>query len=136
MGDFACTYGRSKVALCPPAVSYQPFYFFSRYPMEVTSLWNLKNLLTPVSWFVYFLTIVSVILCLKLCCYVGRKLEPLDTAKQLVEKNVTLYDEPGGEIWKQFLLESSVPEYKILGENYIIADDWDHYHNMAEHFVI
>ena len=70
---FGCTYGRSKVALCPPAVSYQPFYFFSRYPVETTKLWNLKNLLTPTSWFAYFVTIIIVIFSLKICCYVGRK---------------------------------------------------------------
>ena len=62
--------------------------------------------------------------------------EPLDTAKQLVEKNITLYGVAGSEIWKQFLLESSIDEYKILGENYIIADDWDHYDYMTEHDVI
>ena len=60
----------------------------------------------------------------------------MDTAKQLVEKNITLYRGPGSEIWKQFLLESSIPEYKILGENFIIADDWDHYFYMTEHDVI
>ena len=74
MFGFACTYGRSKVALCPPAVLYQPLYFFSRYPLETTKLWNLKNLLTPMSWFAYFITIISVIIYLKLSCYVGRKL--------------------------------------------------------------
>jgi len=62
--------------------------------------------------------------------------EPLDTAKQLVEKNITVYSSPGSQIWKQFLLESSIPEYNILGENYIIADDWDHYDYMTEHDVI
>ena len=62
--------------------------------------------------------------------------EPLDTAKQLVEKNITLYNVPGTEIWKQFLLESSIPEYNILGEHYIIADDWDHFVNMTEHDAI
>ena len=62
--------------------------------------------------------------------------DPLDTAKQLVEKNITLYDIPGGEIWKQFLLESSIPEYNKLGENYIIADDWDHFNYITEHYVI
>ena len=62
--------------------------------------------------------------------------DPLDTAKQLVEKNITLYRGPGSEIWKQFLLESSIPEYKILGENFIIADDWDHDFYMTEHDVI
>ena len=62
--------------------------------------------------------------------------DPLDTAKQLVKKNITLYDVPGGEIWKQFLLESSIPEYNILGENIIIPDDLDHFWNMSEHDVI
>ena len=74
MFGFACTYGRSKVALCPPAVTYQPFSFFTRYPLEISKLWNLKNLLTPTSWFVYFITITIVIICLKLSCYIGRKL--------------------------------------------------------------
>ena len=37
-------------------------------------LWNLKNLLTPGSWFMYFLTIICIILYLKLSVYVGRKL--------------------------------------------------------------
>ena len=74
MWGFGCTYARSKVALCPPAVTYQPLYFLSRYPLETSRLWNLKNLLTPVSWFAYFLTIFIVFSCLKLCCYVGRKL--------------------------------------------------------------
>ena len=74
MAGFACTYGRSKVALCPPALQYQPYYFFSRYPLKTTKLWNLKNLLTPASWFAYFITILSVIISLKLSCYVGRKL--------------------------------------------------------------
>ena len=62
--------------------------------------------------------------------------EPLDTAKQLVEKNVTLYNGPGAEMWKQFLLESSIPEYNILGETIIIADDWDHFEKIALHDVI
>ena len=62
--------------------------------------------------------------------------EPLDTAKQLVEKNITLYDGPGAEFLKQFLLESPIPEYNILGETMIIADDWDHFDNISLHDVI
>jgi len=62
--------------------------------------------------------------------------EPLDTAKQLVEKNITLYDSPGAEILKQFLLESPIKEYNILGETIIIADDWDHFDNITEHDVM
>ena len=67
--------------------------------------------------------------------------KPLDTAKQLVEKNITLYDTPGTEIWKQFLLESSIPEYNILGETFIFTDDYDnddyyHFYNISKHDVI
>ena len=62
--------------------------------------------------------------------------EPLDTAKQLVEKNITLYDIPGAEINKQFLLESSIPEYNILGETFIITDNYDHFDNISKHDVI
>ena len=62
--------------------------------------------------------------------------EPLDTAKQLVEKNITLYMIPGREIWKRFLLESSIPEYNILGETMIVADDYDQFDSIIEHDVI
>ena len=62
--------------------------------------------------------------------------EPLDTAKQLVEKNISLYGIPATEIWKQFLLESPIPDYNKLGETMIIADDWDHYDNITKHDVM
>ena len=62
--------------------------------------------------------------------------EPLDTAKQLVENNITLYDEPGTIIWKEFLLESSIPEYNKLGETFIVADDHEHFWNITEHDTI
>ena len=53
-----------------------------------------------------------------------------------MEKNITLYDIPGADIFKKFLLDSPIPEYNILGETLIIADDWDHYNNMSLHDVI
>ena len=62
--------------------------------------------------------------------------EPLDTAKQLVEKNVTLYIYPGFHFYKQLLLDSPILEYRILGENAIIADDWDHFFNITAHDVL
>ena len=69
-----CTYSIRKVAHCPPAVMYGPGYFFSRYPLEASKLFNMKNLLTPHSWFAYFITIITVIISLKLSCYVGLRL--------------------------------------------------------------
>ena len=61
-----CSY--DLVSHCPPAIIYGPEYIFSRYPLETTKLWNLKNLLTPESWFAYFITILSIIISLKLSC--------------------------------------------------------------------
>ena len=59
--------------------------------------------------------------------------EPLNNAKQLVKQNITLYNPRGFEIWKQFLLQSSLPEYNILGENMIFADDYDHFYKITKH---
>ena len=58
MAKFACRYARSKVTLCSSALAYLPYYFYTRYPLEKTRLWNLKNLLTPTSWFAYLITIL------------------------------------------------------------------------------
>ena len=71
MDNFFCI---SEVAVCPSAVTYTPNYFFSRYPFEKTKLWNLKNLLTPTSWFAYLITILVVTIFFKLFSFIGRKL--------------------------------------------------------------
>ena len=73
-GDAVCTYRKSKVAHCPPAIIYGPEYIFTRYPLETTKLFNLIYLLTPGSWFAYLITIIFVIMSLKLSCYVGVRL--------------------------------------------------------------
>ena len=62
--------------------------------------------------------------------------EPLDTAQQLVEKNITLIVVPAGNIWKEILLESSVTDYNILGENMIVPDDWDQFDIILEQGIL
>ena len=62
---FSCTYERSKIALCPPAVNYYPDYFYTRYPLETTKMWNLVKLLTPISWTWTFTAIISIVMVLK-----------------------------------------------------------------------
>ena len=74
MATFACRYARSKVTLCSSALAYLPYYFYTRYPNEKTRLWNLKNLLTPTSWFAYLITILVATICFKLFSFIGRKL--------------------------------------------------------------
>ena len=71
VAGFGCTYGRMEVVHCPPAISYQPFYFFTRYPLETTKLWNLFKLLTPTSWIWTFASIISSVAMLKLLTFVG-----------------------------------------------------------------
>ena len=68
---FSCTYGRMEVVNCPLTISYQPFYFFSRYPQETTKLWNLLKLLTPTSWILSFAAIISSVIMLKFLTLVG-----------------------------------------------------------------
>ena len=57
----------------------------------------------------------------------------MDTAKQFVEKNITLYYVPGMESSKWGLLASPILEYRLLGENAIIADDNSHFWNITIH---
>ena len=57
--------------------------------------------------------------------------EPLDTAQQLVEKNITLIVVPAGNIWKEILLD-----YNILGENMIVPDDWDQFDIILEQGIL
>ena len=62
--------------------------------------------------------------------------EPLDTAKQLVDNNITLYEVPGGNIWKQFLATSPDPAYNKLAENMYITKDWNDFYYYGKHYVI
>ena len=62
--------------------------------------------------------------------------DPMDTAKQLVDNNIILYDIPRGQIWKQFLEQSPIPEYNKLAETYYVTKDWDEFDYYSEHKVI
>ena len=78
---FGCSYERSQVVLCSPAIMYTPNFIFSRYPAETTRIWNLFNLLTPTAW---FWTIVSICLSasvLKFFTYAGTHLG-IDTGSE------------------------------------------------------
>ena len=61
---------------------------------------------------------------------------PLDTAKQLVEKNISLFGIPGTQIWLQHLLESPKPEYYKLGEKMVLPNSVERFYEIVEHDVI
>ena len=46
IAGFAGTYGRSKVAAFSPGTDYQPQHWLTRYPLELTPMWNLLGLFT------------------------------------------------------------------------------------------
>ena len=74
MPYIACTYGRSRVALCPHTVGYKPLSWWSRYPQETTKFWNLTNLFHPKAWMWTFLTFILVSVTLKLASLLESKL--------------------------------------------------------------
>ena len=45
---FAGTYGRSKVAAFSPGTDYKSIHWLTRYPLELTPMWNLLGLFTKV----------------------------------------------------------------------------------------
>ena len=53
------------------------------------------------------------------------------TARDLVERDLIVYDQPGTEIWKQMLSESDIPEYRIIGKNLFITKSWDQFDEMT-----
>merc|ERR1719270_2410998 len=56
--------------------------------------------------------------------------EPLDTAKQLVENDITIYMGPFASGWRELMQESNITEYMILGENLVYAEDNDQFYEI------
>ena len=63
--------------------------------------------------------------------------DPLDTVDQLVSKNISIYYFPGmGQGYKDLLLQSERPEYRILGENFVLTKDWNQWNNITMYEVM
>ena len=71
---FTVNYGRIKVTHFLPSIGYQPRYWWTRYPLETTKMWNLIYLFTPTSWMWTFLSIASIIVSLKIISMIGKRL--------------------------------------------------------------
>ena len=50
---------------------------------------------------------------------------PAHTAKDLVERNITLYVSPMSAFWKQWLSQHDIPEYRKLAESMIIPESYE-----------
>ena len=61
---------------------------------------------------------------------------PVRDAKDLVERNITLYDRPNGHMWKQLLSQSDILEYRKIAETMIITKSWDHFEEMTKNEML
>ena len=61
----------------------------------------------------------------------------VQTARDLVERDITLYMKPGtGQIYKQLLLQHRIPEYRKIGENMIISKSWEQYFALTKNEML
>ena len=58
------------------------------------------------------------------------------TARDLVERGIILYEVPGGEIWRQMLSQSDIPEYRKIAESMIITKSWDQFNAMTKNEML
>ena len=57
--------------------------------------------------------------------------EPVETAKDLIQRGITPFLSPGSEIWGQFFAASNDTNYQEISSRLIIAKDWDEYDDMV-----
>ena len=53
--------------------------------------------------------------------------EPVETAKDLIKRDITPFYMPGGHIFKQFFAASSDPDYQEISRKLFIPKDFDEY---------
>ena len=59
------------------------------------------------------------------------------TARDMVERDITLYMFPGtGQIYKQLLSQHHVPEYRKIGENMIITESWTQHYALTKNEML
>ena len=57
--------------------------------------------------------------------------EPVETAADLIKRDITPFYGPGGEIFRQVFAASSDPIYQEISRRLVIAKDWDEYFDMV-----
>ena len=63
--------------------------------------------------------------------------EPLvHTARDLVERDITLYLTPGSQIWRQLLSQSDIPEYNKIAETLIFTKSYDQFDEMTKNEML
>ena len=58
--------------------------------------------------------------------------EPVETAADLIKRNITPFLRPGNEIFRQFFAASPDPDLQEISRRLAIAKDWNEYFKMVE----
>ena len=57
---------------------------------------------------------------------------PVHTARDILERDITVYMGISDHIWKQWLSQSDIPEYRKIAETMIISKSYDEYDEMIK----
>ena len=57
--------------------------------------------------------------------------EPVETAKDVVKRDITPFLTPGSEIWRQFFAASPDPIYQEISRRLVITKNWAEYEEMV-----
>ena len=57
--------------------------------------------------------------------------EPVETAADLIKRDITPFMMPGSEIFEQVFAASSDPVYQEISRRLVVAEDWDEYEDMV-----
>ena len=55
----------------------------------------------------------------------------MDTVKELVERGIRLYEQPGAEYWQQLFLSSPNEAYRKMGAEMYFTKTYDEYGNLT-----
>ena len=82
-GNYACTRQRMAVAHCQ-VLTFEPYYFWSRYPIETTKFWNMLELMDPPSYFFTWATLTAVVVVMKIMTKYGMRLGLTSATSEII----------------------------------------------------
>ena len=59
----------------------------------------------------------------------------VDTAADIIERDITPFLIPGADIWVRFFADSQNSNYQEISRRFLIAKDWDEYQDMVRKVV-
>ena len=93
---------------------------------------TLSSNLVYTIWTVFGGFILRFLLCNYLTVLLRPSYEvPVETAADLIERDITPFLPPGAEIYIQFFAASTDPVYQEISKRFVIAKDWNEYVDMV-----